>query len=402
MSLPKIAAHFETQLVNKIDSNSVSMVLDSVSTPAGDLPNGTYGFVVEEESAGKREYLIGTLVASTKTVTFTKRDVSPLDATTEDSSSDTARQSHRKGQSVKITNFPILLLIQRHFDGTDQLDSSTPFEYNAAPTLVAGNQLATTQFVVDLVNGGTVALQNQLFAGDAGEDIAQGEHVYLKESDGEWYLVDADDKTHIGSRMKGIAQGVGADGSAIAGGILVEGLDNTISYTPGQLYYASNTPGGVATSPGTNEHVIGVGDANNKLVLLPDYYTPTDSQKDFISASTGMIIMYAADSAPTGFLLCNGQAVSRTTYADLFAIVGTTYGAGDGSTTFNTPDLRSSFPVGFGQKTKAFTFVDGDVTVGTDQITVDSNDFLHTGQAVALTTDGHTTSRTFCNYLLHY
>jgi phage-related tail fiber protein len=52
---------------------------------------------------------------------------------------------------------------------------------------------------------------------------------------------------------------------------------------------------------------------------------------------------YAANTAPTGFLKANGAAVSRTTYADLFAAIGTTFGAGDGSTTFNVPDLRGEF-----------------------------------------------------------
>ena len=56
--------------------------------------------------------------------------------------------------------------------------------------------------------------------------------------------------------------------------------------------------------------------------------------------SAGMLMPYAGASAPTGWLLCYGQAISRTTYADLFATVGTTYGNGDGSTTFNLPDLR--------------------------------------------------------------
>jgi microcystin-dependent protein len=49
---------------------------------------------------------------------------------------------------------------------------------------------------------------------------------------------------------------------------------------------------------------------------------------------------YAGSSAPTDWLLCSGAAVSRTTYAALFAVIGTTYGSGDGSTTFNLPDLR--------------------------------------------------------------
>jgi phage-related tail fiber protein len=48
-------------------------------------------------------------------------------------------------------------------------------------------------------------------------------------------------------------------------------------------------------------------------------------------------------TAPAGFLKANGAAVSRSTYADLFAAIGTTYGAGDGSTTFNLPDLRGEF-----------------------------------------------------------
>jgi microcystin-dependent protein len=47
---------------------------------------------------------------------------------------------------------------------------------------------------------------------------------------------------------------------------------------------------------------------------------------------------YAGSSAPTGWLLCNGAAVSRTTYADLFTAISTTFGTGDGSTTFNLPD----------------------------------------------------------------
>lgn len=57
----------------------------------------------------------------------------------------------------------------------------------------------------------------------------------------------------------------------------------------------------------------------------------------------GSIIYFASSSQPEGYLKANGAAVSRTTYANLFAIIGTTYGAGDGSTTFNLPDLRGEF-----------------------------------------------------------
>ena len=66
---------------------------------------------------------------------------------------------------------------------------------------------------------------------------------------------------------------------------------------------------------------------------------------------TGEIKMYGGASAPTGWLLCDGSAVSRTTYAPLFAVIGTTYGIGDNSTTFNLPDGRGKVPVGAGQAT---------------------------------------------------
>ena len=49
---------------------------------------------------------------------------------------------------------------------------------------------------------------------------------------------------------------------------------------------------------------------------------------------------YAGSSAPTGYLLCDGAAISRSTYSTLFGLLATTYGSGDGSSTFNIPDLR--------------------------------------------------------------
>ena len=61
------------------------------------------------------------------------------------------------------------------------------------------------------------------------------------------------------------------------------------------------------------------------------------------SVSTGTVVPLGGTTVPTGWLECDGSAVSRTTYADLFTAIGTTHGAGDGSTTFNVPDLRGEF-----------------------------------------------------------
>lgn len=57
----------------------------------------------------------------------------------------------------------------------------------------------------------------------------------------------------------------------------------------------------------------------------------------------GTVAHFAGSTAPAGWLKCNGAAVSRTAYAALFAAIGTTYGVGDGATTFNLPELRGEF-----------------------------------------------------------
>lgn len=65
----------------------------------------------------------------------------------------------------------------------------------------------------------------------------------------------------------------------------------------------------------------------------------------------GGIIMYGGASTPANFLKCDGTAISRTTYAGLYAVIGTTYGSGDGSTTFNLPNYQGVVPKGTGSQT---------------------------------------------------
>jgi microcystin-dependent protein/cytoskeletal protein CcmA (bactofilin family) len=75
---------------------------------------------------------------------------------------------------------------------------------------------------------------------------------------------------------------------------------------------------------------------------------------------TGEIRLWSAAALPAGgWLFCNGAAINRTTYANLFAVIGTTYGVGDGSTTFNVPDLRSRVPIGTGTGTGLSTYALG-------------------------------------------
>lgn len=80
--------------------------------------------------------------------------------------------------------------------------------------------------------------------------------------------------------------------------------------------------------------------------ISDDYDIVDKKYVDAQAALIGEIKMWAGSSAPANHLLCYGQAVSRTTYANLFAEISTTYGVGDGSTTFNLPDLRGRMPLG--------------------------------------------------------
>lgn len=74
--------------------------------------------------------------------------------------------------------------------------------------------------------------------------------------------------------------------------------------------------------------------------------TNADAIDALITVPIGAVLDYAGTSAPTDYLFCFGQAISRTTYAALFAVISTTYGTGDGSTTFNLPDLRGRVTAG--------------------------------------------------------
>ena len=107
---------------------------------------------------------------------------------------------------------------------------------------------------------------------------------------------------------------------------------------------------------------VGIGQTNPTAKLHVDgdlIVTGTvDVGSSGFSVSSGFILPFGGGTAPSGWLECNGQAVSRSTYSDLFAIVGTIYGAGDGSTTFNVPDLQGRVIMGEGGNTAGRTPAD--------------------------------------------
>ena len=102
---------------------------------------------------------------------------------------------------------------------------------------------------------------------------------------------------------------------------------------------------------------------------------------------TGAYLPFAGTAIPTGFLECNGAEVSRTTFSALFAAISTNWGSGDGSTTFNLPDLRGVFPrghVGLSDK----SFAPTDVNTATEEITITGHGFNRSGVPVRFSTTG--------------
>jgi microcystin-dependent protein len=98
------------------------------------------------------------------------------------------------------------------------------------------------------------------------------------------------------------------------------------------------------TTTGVTKAMVGLDRVDNTNDLEKPVSTAVQALITQLKADRrGAIFAYGGGTAPAGSFVCNGQAVSRTTYAALFAIIGTAHGAGDGSTTFNVPDLRGEF-----------------------------------------------------------
>lgn len=140
-------------------------------------------------------------------------------------------------------------------------------------------------------------------------------------------------------------------------------VEHDISTGYHKFQILSTTAKTALTSPPTGmlvfDSTLGVAQINTGTSGAPVWTT--------LGAQTGDIKMWPTTTAPSGWLNCDGSAVSRTTYANLFALIGTTFGAGNGSTTFNVPDFRGCVPAGYdpGNSTGRLTGASGGVSAAT-------------------------------------
>ena len=149
------------------------------------------------------------------------------------------------------------------------------------------------------------------------------------------------DGTSFYSAQTGSAGNFNVNGTLTASGVTDTGslsVGSTLAVTG-----TSTFTGAAALNGGGTSTTATTGDNSTKIATTAFVQTAITA-----AVLSGTIQMWPTASAPTGYLLCNGAAVSRTTYAALYAVVGTTFGVGDGSTTFNLPDYTNRMPIGVG------------------------------------------------------
>jgi len=360
--IPQVVAKYTSSLSTGISKTSTSMTLSSTITRKGEtVPTGFYGFVIDR---GQENEEVCTGTYNEGVVTFVLRGLSDLDGST---SVEDNKFAHDKGAIVEITAHPALSVMLKTFDTF--LDTYQGHWEGAVPTYA------------DLPTG------------------ANDGEARITLDDSKIYIWDAETSSWI---LGGSGGGAGTVYRTTLLGTESTGDDNkTFTLTSGSFpdkkYFQVYKNGVLMVEGATNDYVatgsnqavfndeVEDDDVIDLLVISVDLYNPawnlvdgdilpdvtethdigstTKKFKDghfsgdvyaerfiaerFIGAiPAGCIMPYAGATAPSGFLLADGSAVSRTTYADLFAVVGETYGIGDGSLTFNLPDLNGRVAVG--------------------------------------------------------
>lgn len=302
-NLSRIASDFETQLSGAIAVGATSFVLQSIIDLDGnDLSDGVYCFTIDRDSTSSKEYLVGQLTASTKTVASIS-SVGRQGVLTAN-----AQRAHRIGANVIISDHSILAAVSRIFTGQGTINPAAPLSYTTAPTLSAATDLATKGYVDSVVTGGTVNTDRIILGSQtAGETVAAGEIVYFKSSDSRWWLADADLTATFTNVQLGVAQGAGSAGEAISGGVLIYGkCDSFTGLTATATYYLSNTAGAVATSAGTTSVIVGQAFDTTGIFFNPDTIMGIAIDATTGSSDAGKIIKTNAQGVADTTLTKNG------------------------------------------------------------------------------------------------
>lgn len=141
---------------------------------------------------------------------------------------------------------------------------------------------------------------------------------------------------------------VAADTSTPIVASLLAGDDVYITVTSNTTSNGSFRTNRYADTAGANFSLLSITGTGTSVTPSANDNSTKIATTAYVDSSfpTGSIVQFAGTTAPTGWALCYGQAISRSTYSALFSVIGTTYGSGDGSTTYNVPDLRGRVVAG--------------------------------------------------------
>ncbi len=236
-------------------------------------------------------------------------------------------------------------------------NGGSPFPYDRFSRALYNNGIATLPFI-SLDNSNTTlptdntkwwrdnlnaaSIEVQQFPLQTG--VANGDIVYFDVTTGKW------DKAIADGTVKQQALGIAIINSGFSF-VVCTGLLSSYGpggLTPGVPYYLSTTTPGAITTIMTISNIVKVGTAISATSIFMDIQSLASVDPTAL-VPTGSILLYGAAAAPAGFVTCAGTAISRSTYAALFAIIGINYGAGDGSTTFNVPNYTNRSPRGLSQ-----------------------------------------------------
>lgn len=293
----KIVKALKTTLYSPLSASGTSIVLkkfvDMDGTELAMSDFGDWGVIVIKQGDTVEIIKFSGLSQSssdttcTLTVATNGRSIAP----TSPYAGAASGNAFNAGAEVIVSNDPLTL---SRFANLDIAQTFTAImTFSAMPQITAGNPVLANDIArkayVDSVVAGIATTVNVVVPATAGETVAAGNLVYFDDTDNEWKLCDADTATTVENVMLGIAQGAGVDGGAIAGGVLVRGLDaNQSGLTAGTIYYVSNTAGGISASVGTKEVTIGFAYSATQLYFNPRFNQQlTEDQQDALAGTEG-------------------------------------------------------------------------------------------------------------------
>lgn len=280
VTLPKVAADFSQSLASAVVAGATTATLNSAADADGNnLAAGKYCFTIDIDATTK-EYIIADLAGTALT---NIQNLSRQGAITTG-----VAVYHRAGATIAISDWAVLFRIIQDLTTANALDANVPLGYDAAPAGLTGNNLATVAYVLSVVVGGTVTFDQQVVSAQtAGENLTARDHVYLKEADGKWYKVSGSTPTTYQQLRRGIALATASINTSVT--IAISGPVTGFSgLTAGSKYYAQNSSGLIATTPGTSTIFVGWAVSTTILLFSPlERDIPYAYEKDALAGTIG-------------------------------------------------------------------------------------------------------------------